>query len=538
MKKLLIFAAGILVTASLFAGGLVTNTNQSASWVRLPARDASTSIDAVYFNPAGLMKLNNGFHLSLSNQTIWQNREITNDYGGPGGLFGLNNNTYTGEVFAPFFPGVYGVYKMDKLAFSFGFNPVGGGGGATYAGGLPSFDIGPSDLVPALAPTATAYSVDMEFEGTSVFFGYQGGVSYQINDLISVFAGVRYVTAKNTYMGHLTDIELNYGGAWTRADAIMTGISNQAAGAATGMQPLIDGGAGSLTFAAAQSLTIIDAATRAQLEGGLLSFGVSQAAIDAMSLATAQATYQGFAARYSAQSTLLNDKEADVEQTASGVTPIIGINISPSENLNIGIKYEFATKLEFTNMVNDNKDILTDITETGELVYMFVDGSTFNGDMPAMLSLGVDYGVSEDLRVSVGTHYYFDKSSNYGKKVDGEYVDNDVVIDNNYMEFAGGLEYDLTDKLLVSAGYLLAKTGVNDLYQSDLSYSLTSNTIGFGGAFKLNDNIVLNLGFGLTTYKDASITIDHEFVDGSIIQATESYAKDNKFVALGLDFSF
>ncbi|MGC9344250.1 MAG: hypothetical protein ACP5E3_16220, partial [Bacteroidales bacterium] len=53
---------------------------------------------------------------------------------------------------------------------------------------------------------------------------------------------------------------------------------------------------------------------------------------------------------------LLEDKEADVEQTASGITPIIGINISPSENLNIGLKYEFATELEFTN--NTTSDIL------------------------------------------------------------------------------------------------------------------------------------------------------------------------------------
>ena len=62
MKKLLTIAAAGLLTVNLFAGGLVTNTNQSAAWVRLPARGASTSADAVYFNPAGLMKLDNGFH--------------------------------------------------------------------------------------------------------------------------------------------------------------------------------------------------------------------------------------------------------------------------------------------------------------------------------------------------------------------------------------------------------------------------------------------------------------------------------------------
>src|SRR5450759_46643 len=98
MRKLLTFVAGTLITGSMFAGGLVTNTNQSAAWVRLPSRNASIGIDAVYYNPAGLMKLENGFHISLSNQSIFQTRQITNDYAGPGGAFGLNNHVFKGEV--------------------------------------------------------------------------------------------------------------------------------------------------------------------------------------------------------------------------------------------------------------------------------------------------------------------------------------------------------------------------------------------------------------------------------------------------------
>ncbi|MGC9344249.1 MAG: hypothetical protein ACP5E3_16215 [Bacteroidales bacterium] len=284
MKKLLLFVAAMLFTGSLFAGGIVTNTNQSAAWVRILARDASTSADAVYFNPAGLMQLNSGFHFSISNQTIFQNREVTNDYPY------LNESVFKGEVTAPVFPSIYAVYKMDKLAFSFGFNPIGGGGGATYDSGLPSFELTPSDLVPAL-PNASEYRIDAFFEGTSIFFGYQAGISYKINDMISVFAGARYVTAKNTYNGYLRNIELNYGGAWTPATAVFTGIAQQANGAAAGMQPIINGGGGSLTFAQAEAATIIDPPTRAQLEGGLLQFGVPQSTIDAMTIEQAQAAY-------------------------------------------------------------------------------------------------------------------------------------------------------------------------------------------------------------------------------------------------------
>src|SRR5512133_3098944 len=179
MRKLLTFISSSFITGSLIAGGLVTNTNQSATWVRLPARNASVAIDAVYYNPAGLMKLENGFHLSLSNQSIFQNRQVDNTYSGPGDVYGLNNHTYKGTVKALAFPSVYAAYKLDKLAFSLGFNPTGGGGGAEFKTALPSFEMGASDLVPALAAQgATAYQLDAYFKGSSTFLGFQGGVSY------------------------------------------------------------------------------------------------------------------------------------------------------------------------------------------------------------------------------------------------------------------------------------------------------------------------------------------------------------------------
>ncbi|MCK7535426.1 MAG: hypothetical protein MZV63_32815 [Marinilabiliales bacterium] len=50
----------------------------------------------------------------------------------------------------------------------------------------------------------TAYDGAIFFEGSSIYFGYQANVSYEINDLISVAVGGRYVTAKNTYQGYIT----------------------------------------------------------------------------------------------------------------------------------------------------------------------------------------------------------------------------------------------------------------------------------------------------------------------------------------------
>src|SRR5450759_5364646 len=138
MRKLLTFVAAMLLTGSIFAGGLVTNTNQSAMFTRLQNRNASTGIDAVYYNPAGLTKLGDGFYASINNQTIGQTKTVGNDY-----LFLTGTpRDYVGDVSAPIYPGVYVAYKTGKLAFSGGFNPIGGGGGAKYKTGLPSFEMG------------------------------------------------------------------------------------------------------------------------------------------------------------------------------------------------------------------------------------------------------------------------------------------------------------------------------------------------------------------------------------------------------------
>ena len=57
MKKILTVISALVITGSLFAGGLVTNTNHSAYMVRLISRQASMNVDAVYYNPAGLTNL-------------------------------------------------------------------------------------------------------------------------------------------------------------------------------------------------------------------------------------------------------------------------------------------------------------------------------------------------------------------------------------------------------------------------------------------------------------------------------------------------
>jgi long-subunit fatty acid transport protein len=145
------------------------------------------------------------------------------------------------------------------------------------------------------------------------------------------------------------------------------------------------------------------------------------------------------------------------------------------------------------------------------------------------------------MSVSAGFHYYFDKDANYGKTSDatGELVSNDKIIDKNYYELALGLEYNITDKFLVSGGYLYAKTGVSEDYQSDLSFSLTSSSFGFGFGYKFTDHLMVNLGGSYTSYQEGEKNYIHTM---SLVEfqvpVKDTYYKDNLFFGIGLDFSF
>ena len=78
MRKIsLIGFVMLIVSIPTFAGGLLTNTNQHAAFLRMLSRGATFEIDGALSNPAGLAFLpNDGFHIGLSIQSAFQTRNI------------------------------------------------------------------------------------------------------------------------------------------------------------------------------------------------------------------------------------------------------------------------------------------------------------------------------------------------------------------------------------------------------------------------------------------------------------------------------
>lgn len=481
----------LISTIPMIAGGLVTNTNQSAAWTRTLSREGTLGIDGVYYNPAGMGLLSKGLHLSLSNQTVFQTRTITSDYP----YLIPTPNSYEAELTAPIFPSFYAAYKLDKWAFSASFNLIGGGGSADFETGLPSFEIPVSSLVPLLqqqlayldqemiaagAPdfgyrNITGYNMNASFSGSSVYYGIQAGAAYAINDLISVSIGGRYVMANNSYEGSLTDITIDapeaWGGTQTPGDYLRVVASNG----------------------------LIPAETQAFLNG-------SAAAMDELTA----------------------DAYLKATQSGSGFTPIIGLNLHLSDMVNIGMRYEHHTKIELTND--------TEVDDVG----MFPDGEKVRADLPGMLAIGAELKPLQKLTASVSANYFFDKSAYYGATDEtGEQIDNESTIDENGFNVNFSLEYKLLGILGVSAGYSYANNGVNDMYQSDFTYGLQSSTVAGGVFVDVGELLTINAGFVYVMYDD--YTKDESYTPVGFPAAVDystTYGKNTKIFALGVDIHF
>ena len=545
MRKLTFSAVMLMLANITFGGGILTNSNQSAQFIRMLSRNASLDIDAVYYNPAGLVKLEDGWHFGLYNQTIFQDKNVYCGYPL------LNDPNYLGTVSVPVYPNAYAVYKKEKWAFSFGFGPVAGGGSAEFERGLPSFEIPISKVVPGLAGLSqinpalavTGYDADLTFKGTSVFWGFQLGAAYEINEMLSVYAGVRYMPSKNVYQGSIKNIQLEVGGSMTPAPAflnqaagVVTAGATSSYGVATSLQPIVDGGGGSYNLTQVQAAGYITPAQKTAMEGGLLRMGYTQAQVDAMPVTTVQGSYTatgnqltGIAGSLSATSSQLEDKEVDTEQTGTGFTPIIGLNFSPNEDWNVGLKYEHKTYMTLTNN--------TTVDDLG----LFPDGDESSSDVPGILGIGLGYKGLDWLEAQVSFTQYFSKRVYWGinvrdlsswKEVDQTKIRQREVEKNDY-ELALGLQFNVLENLAFSIGGLYGAMYPADSFQSDFSYTNSFYTIGGGVMWTITEKLKLDAGFSNVFYQDETVT----FADPVVPSYQDTYGKTAMTFAVGLSYS-
>ena len=515
--KMACLTAAIASSSVSFAGGLLTNTNQNVAFNRMMSREASIGIDGVYYNPAGVVFLGEGHHLSLNWQLAYQTRIIKNGYD----LFKNNVNNpitpreFKGEAFAPVIPSLQYAYNKGRWSFQANLALTGGGGKCTFDNGLGSFEkivgetaMGACGLAGALDGAAKGalgaaypknifsemfgsdgkYSYDSYMHGRQYYYGISIGAAYKVSDNFSAFAGLRTVYASCNYYGYVRDIKV-------------------------GNTPLY---------------TVLDP-TKTDAADILLS----------------------------------------CDQTGLGFTPIIGIDYKTGR-WNFSAKYELKTRMRLKNksvnqapsignlagnlrtaliakgvpeVVVDNK-ILGDPTvqavmggikskfdtALGEAVGEYEDGKKIAGDIPAYLTLGAGYAPTDDLRINVGFHWFDDKNAT-------SYNNRNKKLDRGTLEYNAGAEYDINKRFTVSAGWQCTSYGLSDEYMDDKSFVVSSNSVGVGGVIRLTSRMKLNVAYFHTFYEHKK-TSDESTVGTNTLNYTSDYTRNNNVFGVGLDVKF
>lgn len=404
MKKLFAFLSVtglILCLASpVTAGGIDSKTNWSAEYVRTFNRNAATDFaDIVSYNPAGTVKMDDGFYLNASVHYT------AKDYA----------NTYLGTKYEQdepsLIPGMFALYKKDKWAWYGAITNTGGGGEIRFENGSKTSQQ-QGTLILALLPGFTMSGTDLRAK--SFYLSTTLGGAYAFNNMFSVSLGARHVDASTN-----TAVNARY------------------------------------FFTALPTVK--------------MAFNV------------------------------------DYDDNAAGWGGIIGLNIAPNDALNIGLRYETTTELNFKRKVNND--------DTGKLV----DGSYANRDLPALLGMGVSYKFFKNFRAEANLTYYFQKDANW--------EGNEDKVDNGY-DAGITLEYTINPKWLVSVGYLYTDTGMDPDDMTPENPALNANTIGGGFAYKHSDNWAFNFAVGNAFYTDETQS------DGTLLE------KNVFFLGFGLQYKF
>ncbi len=438
MKKLFLSTILVIASSSAFAGGLMTNTNYHIAFDRMFARGATTEIDGVFSNPAGLAWTHEGLQFSLNFQKPWQRRNI--EYGG---------KTYEGIASAPIVPALFASYKKDRIALSGMIGIVGSGGFVEYSEGVPMFNVllnktifdlssGLSNVTQGAIPPITPdqYSIESNIKGKQYIYGGQFNFTYKIAECFSAAVGLRANYYDGYYRGHV--IAGNHATKGTLAKLLLD-VDQKG----WGFTPIV-----SLNY-----------------HKGPLTLS----------------------ARYEFRTKISTTNDTNVLETELNTTSMVE---EPLTALVMG----GALKPEQAVAIGQG---IREKMGGGLSAYTapYEDGAKTRYDMPALLSIAAGYEFTPKLRAAFEYHFFDDKNAKMGG-------DRQEELTHGTHEFLAGVEYDINEKFTVSCGGQRTDYGLSDGYQQNTSFACDSYSVGLGGAWNINEKMRLNFSYFCSLYSD------------------------------------
>ena len=492
MKKSIIsLVVFMMTTGGVFAGGILTNTNQSVLFLKNPARDAAIGLDGVYNNPAGVAFMPEGFHIALNWQYAHQTRTVTSV--SPLYVLGRKNNNNERKIFegvadAPFIPSLQGAWNKGNWSLQFNLSVPGGGGSCEFADGLGSFERVVGSIANMLAPLgAQGYDMDGYMKGRQYYYGVQLGAAYKIHPNLSVYGGLRLLYGDATYKAKISNIQVKTENGYVDFADFMTNS----------------------TATVNNALDLVNA--------GIAQYEAAGIPVPAELLAQ-QAQLESTKANLTQLQKYAQGVNLLCNQDGLGIAPIIGIDWK-YKNFNFAAKYEFKTQIRMKNesTVNEASEI--------DAVNKFKDGEKVNEDAPALLTIGAQWKPIDVVSLNIGWHHYFDKNVSW-------YNNAQDLLKHDTNEFLAGVEWDITDKLNVSCGGQITRYGLSDDYMNDISFVVNSYSIGLGCSYKVKDNITISAAYFQTNYSDYDKTVTEP------IPYKETYTRTNRVLGIGCQLDF
>jgi long-chain fatty acid transport protein len=429
----IIGVAGLLClsAATLWAGGIINKSNLSADYFRSLTRNAATdAADIVAYNPAGVMKMDNGLYTKLD--ILYVAKDYSNTVPNQAGVpFSGEDGTFSSDE-PSVVPGFFAVYKQDDWAGFFAVTIPGGGGKVKFDEGSAYTSLLAMNIWQNAGGPAGPYTgLDSAYiEADSYEIGYTLGGAYQINSMFSVAGGVRYIDATQNYKGR---IDLTEPVATPYPDVYVV----------------------------------------------------------------------------------------DLERSATGWDYFVGVDIAPTEKLNLGVLYISNTSL---SMKSDVAEDTSGGSITGDLGWS--DGTKRHEDLPGVLGLGVSYQFTPKFRAEVDYTRYLEDNA----KLDSKSGRFDNAGDS--YDFGMSLEYTFNPQWKASVGYMMTDIkGMEPERLIPLAPELDARTYAAGAAYSPSDHWRYSFGYTFVDY--ASVTTS---TTGSNSPAGTTLEKDTWALSAGVQY--
>ncbi|MDA3821791.1 MAG: hypothetical protein PF450_04150 [Bacteroidales bacterium] len=495
IKKILFIVTVLLILPGSILGNRLIQErgiypNHSAEYVRTLNRSASTEADAAFYNPAGLVFMQNtGLYIMVSGQTYWARKTHSMDYyaievgaaspemtyHSKDSFTGNLPKEYFAETVAPILPDINIVYSAKNWAVYLDVSILQAAPSMKFPLGLAIIDWGnlaeQETLLFGQSSNFIAYNSDAEAIRTEYVIGGTIGGVYKINNWFSVALGGRYMYAFGSMSIQVKNI------SFTKTDS--NGDNQTEFGSDWDINTEYQGHGGSI------------------IAGCHFNF-----------------------------------------ENISGNFPKI---LKP---LNIGVKIEYHFPIVLKKTTNSFKapatveasgslNLFKDGTPGSGMTYLSGNGeSTFTFQYPAQFNIGISYKLLKNLKLEASGEITLRKA----RDMSGDELD---YKDIGY-KVGFSVEWGIMKNLIISLGYLYNDFGVKEDARDAADMMLPSHTVGGGLSIEISKRLIFTFGIYYELYVSQGLYVTEytNVSDPTYHYLYKEFNENRMSVAWGVTYRF